>query len=421
MALPISSALRSWKEQESITDPIIRLYDLEVDDEGTVLRFVEGDPLGTGTLSYGGEDYLAIGIKREKFEQSIEGELPRIKLQVSNIDGVAGGIIETNDLEGRRVTITRVRLSQIAAAPEVPPVTWTVQRCSYNRERAVFELGMPNFFRRKLPWRTYQRHKCGQPYEHRFLDDAGCDYPSDAFEDDTTQDLRVGAVTNAEQVRLFGWNTINALRSTKWDTNKSVPNWLYAEASSQSLRWSPGNLNGLFLYKKLTGDFDLHTRVRLLDQSLGVMAGIACQEATAGLDTWIFFGRGLANEGAVIRVESARNAVSDPSYSEENETDEYLRMVRSGSNFTLYRSTQRDANWTQVELRTVSNMDVDVRVGLLLAAPALEIKTVSASWEFIQYRAGGLDACSRVIDDENGCEIHGNTHRFFGFRGIPRT
>ncbi len=161
-----SAVLKAWKGAESISDPLVVLYDVEVAD-AQFLRLVEGDPLGTGSVSYNGQTYLAAAIAREEFAQSIEGEIPVLRVALSNIDGVAGGYMEQNELDGRKVTITYVPASSLSLADAIVQ-EFRIQDQAYNREKAILTLGHEAMFRRRVPSVAFVRHKCQWLYERRF-------------------------------------------------------------------------------------------------------------------------------------------------------------------------------------------------------------------------------------------------------------
>lgn len=437
--LSVSTELKKWKNAASRPDPRVELYDVEIPD-GTVLRLVAGNPTGTGSLTYAGNVYTAAAIARDEEQQTIEGDLPALKVVISNINGVAGGYIERFDMDGQLVTITSVLLGLLDPANAVQ-TTYTIGNVAYEREAAVFELAQTNLFRRRVPWKAYQRVRCQQGYEGRFLDANGCGFPSDGFEGDTEQDIAISTTGDAETEHLFGWFAINAFKTKRppltlaeilqerqgvlpqrvegFEVNGRVPGSLYIASISSSISWNVTNRQAPFLFKKLSGDFDVFTRAEVLDPRAGMRAGLLCQDAGIGT-SWIVIGRSEISEGVLgIRVSSA-NVGSGVADTTESVADEFLRMKRTGNVFDLYRGTAFGGPWTLASSRTIAGMSTLARLGLSLSAPSNETGPVSASFPYIQFRAGGLPSCSRVLDDSNGCRAHGNTPHFLAFLGMPQ-
>jgi len=108
--------LQAWKAGDTRTDPLVHLYEIEIDDS-TTLRLVRGDPLGSGSVTYLGETYTAAAIGEDEVTENIEYDLPQRRLTVSNVDGIAGGYIENYELDGRQVTILRMTLETLRANP----------------------------------------------------------------------------------------------------------------------------------------------------------------------------------------------------------------------------------------------------------------------------------------------------------------
>jgi phage-related protein/regulation of enolase protein 1 (concanavalin A-like superfamily) len=414
MAQPLSRSLRDWKAAESRPDPLVVLYDVEVSDSLT-LHYVEGNPNGTGSLVYQGNTYQAATIVREQLEQSIEGDVPTFRVAVSNIDGIPGGLIETYDLDGRQVTITKVLLSTLSPTDALVE-TYTIQNQEYNRGKAIFTLGHANLFKQRVPFRQFLRNKCQWAYQSRFLKETECGYPSDFFGPDSRQSFTAGARSDAEQERKHGWFTLNAASVDLWDVDESVPDAMVCTSEGGKQVWQEGMASAPFAFKKFFGDFALRSQVEIPDAQIGCMVGILCQ-SSAVHETWIFLGRAeRSDQGFAHRVISAQYDDGDPSVIDAASPDDsYLRLERSGDVFTSYRSADND-NWTLIDTRTVP-MSAAVRVGLCVAAGSVEPSTTTGVFRFFRATDGGLPTCERTLDD---CRLHGNTRRFFAFRGIPR-
>ncbi len=412
--IPLSQELKNWKAEDNQPSPIVVLYDIEVTDAIT-LRLVEGNPLG-GTVTYNGNVYTPAGIARGDVEQSIAGDVGSFELQVSNIDGVAGGYIEQYELEGRRVTITTVPSTTLDPADAMVE-TYTIQDQAYTRERASVTLGYSNLFKRVLPWRRYQRIRCLHDWERRFELGNGCGYPSDEFESDTSQFLTFGAVTDAEQKRRFGWYALNMTKTSFADVNITDFGELRLQTNSSDTDWAGESREGPYFYKKLTGDFDCYTRVNLTEIRDGGICGLLCQEDMDG-DSWIFIARTQFFVGTVkVLSRSSIDSSLEPDVQVEDPAPRYVRMRRVGDVFTLYYSVDENANWVELTQSTIP-MTAEIRIGLAIGGGGGGI--LGATFPYLRFTAGGPSTCDRTKEGLDGCRVKDNIHRIFLFDGIPR-
>lgn len=411
--IPTSPTTKAWANAESRPDPLLYLYEIEVTDAITV-RLVQGNPIG-GPVTYDGETYTPAAISRETGEQSIDGEVGSFRLSVSNVDGVAGGYVERYELEDRTVRIIAVPRSTMAPADAMVE-TYSILDQAYDRKVATVILGPPNFYRKKVPWRKCQRQRCQWDWPNRFQVGNGCGYPSDEFDADSVQDLVVGATTNGAQARKHGWWTLNALRATIFDIDYTLAGSLYVETDEEVIDWEGATRDGPYLFKLISGDFNVSARVDLEDVRGGFFAGLLCQEAAQDLDSWVAVARSVDALGDVsVRLSGAENGVAFAPVTSANPDAAYVRLVREGTTFRGYESLDGEA-WTLVGERTVA-LDDSARVGLVLGASPIERGRVGASFPHIRFAAGGADDCARTLE---ACRAFGNTRRFFAFPGIPR-
>jgi phage-related protein len=413
--ITLSQALKDWKAGDNQVSPIAVLYDISITDAITV-RLVEGNPTG-GTITYDGNVYTPAGIARGNVEQSIAGEIGSFEVQVSNIDGVPGGYIEQYELDGRRVTITTVPVSTLSPADAVVE-TYTIQGQAYTREVASITLGYSNLFRRRLPWRRYQRIRCLHDWERRFELGNGCGFPSDEFEADTTQLLVNGAVTDSEQKRRYGWYALNMTKASTADVNTAEFGSLYLETFSSDVTWSGANRNGPFLYKKLSGDFDCYTKVNVFGTRESGLLGMLCQEDGAPQDSWIFLARTRkTGEDISLTVRSSIDGSQETSVAATQPDPRYLRMKRVGDLFTLYYALVENTDWVELTQATVP-MSTEIRIGAAIGGG--EGQGLSASYPFFRFTSGGPSTCDRTKEGVDGCRVKDNVHRIFLFDGIPR-
>lgn len=413
--IPSSAALKTWKNAESRASPIAVLFDIEIDST-TTLRLVEGDPTGTGSVAYGGNSYLAAAISRQDQDQNIEGDIGTFTISVSNINGVAAGYIERYELDGNKVTITQVPLSILLAgtpgATDKIVEVYTIQDQTYNRTQASISVGPPNFFKRKMPWRKFQRMRCQWDWENRFVGGNGCGYPSDMFSDDTTQDFLVGGLMT-DQARRFGWRTLNAANADTFDVNMTNLEGLLIEVEVANAEWSGTTQAAPFAFKLIDGNFSVNTDLRLVGSSSDCLAGILCVDS-ADLSTWVHIGCSRIGDTSVIKlVYSQDGAVTSSTPTETTET--FLRLSRSASTFTAARSAD-GITWTSLSPVTVT-MDSTAHLGLCVSSTAVESGVVGADFHFFKFTSGGIATCDRTL---SACQDLGNAHRIFAFPGIPR-
>lgn len=427
----LSTELKVWKDSQDRLVPLITLYEIEVNDS-TTMRLVEGDPDGTGTITFGGQTYNACAIEREEHEENIEGDYPSFQLLISNINGVAGGYIEQNELDGRQVTIRTGLLRGVEG--DFQTETYTISGASYDRKHAILQLGPPNFFKQKTCSRRFQRMRCQHPWAKRFEDDAGCGYPSDTFEADTSADFKVGtnAALDAEQARQFGWYTKNASKCGLFTdqgyygprTNGVLeigyyPGVFVMGSEAEDIEWEPGLLNAPFMYKKLRGDFEVFTQILVYDSRAGFNAGILCQ-CVQTPESWVLFGYAVDPNAGYIRGTAAEAGVLKTAISVNTVQNWWVRLVRSGMIFTCSYGNN-GTTWTTLGSFTFAAWEApesgpDMNLGLVLCSPRIETGMIVAGFSTFQFRSGGDATCERTRE---ACRLKGNIHRYGAFPGIP--
>jgi phage-related protein len=414
-----SSALKTWKAAQSRESPWVVLYDIEVPGM-TTLYLLEGDPTGTGSVTFGGHTYNATAIARDEQDQNIKGDVGEFSISISNVTGVAAGYLESYEFDGGKVTITQFPLSLLEASEIGPGVldrireVYTIQDQSYDRQRATLVVGPPNFFRRKLPWRKYIRQRCQWDWENRFSAGNGCGYPSDLFLEDTRQDFRAGA-TLAAQERRFGWHTLNAA-SAKTFENDGLGLTISVDIADAA--WNESERDAPFAYKSINGDFDVSTEVDLQNDPIGSLCGILCQEDFE-FQSWVFIGKTHATSTEeAVRFLSCQDGVITRGADVETDS-RFLRLRRQGDVFTGYYSLD-GTTWAAAGSAMVS-FDYgygNARVGLCVSSESHERGDVGSWFRNFRFSAGGLSSCDRTLED---CRAHGNTHRILAFHGILRT
>jgi hypothetical protein len=407
----LSTELKTWKDSQSRLVPLITLFDIEVNDS-TTMRLVQGDPDGSGSVTFGGNPYTACAIEREEHTENVEGDFPSFRLLISNINGVAGGYIEANELDGRQVTIRTGLLRGTESDYQVE--TYTITYATYDRKTASLTLGPPNFFKRKTNPRKFQRMRCQHAWAQRFLDDAGCGYPTDTFEADTHADFWPGRETDSEKERQFGWFTLNALKTTELGIDDLSPGVLTISSESVDIEWEPTLLNAPFIYKKISGDFDVFIEAQIGSYRIGYYAGILCQSVDVP-ESWVMLGLTI-DEGPYeyVRGAAAEAGVLKEALSYNTDANPWLRLVRVGDVFSCYYGAD-GVTWTLLGTQTVA-MSAPIRIGFCLSAPRIEKGLMSVSFSIFQVRSGGDATCERTRE---ACRLKANSHRYGAFPGIP--
>ena len=420
--IDLGDRTRAWAQEDDRKDPFITLYEIDLDGS-TTLRLVKGDPLGIGKVTYNGEDYLAAKIVDQEIEETLSRDLPEYELRISNVDGVAGGIMEAYELDGRKIT---VRLfpspGGVGSGGVLAPLdedvlvrSWRIGHQKYTATEAIVTVGPPKALRGQARRRFVRR--CAHTYQQRFQVGNLCGYPGDEFEADTAQDFLAGATSDDELVCRFGWRTLNALEVKTqegiWDVDRTEPGALACETRGTNADWDTERRGAPFAYKLLEGDFDVQAQTAISNYRDGTVAGILCQSVTDPT-SWILIGRAAGDVGdwLVQVVATLAGVRQDVIYGLDAE---YLRLTRVADALTA-RSSGDGATWTTVAELDPLALGDEIRLGLFLSGSDAASGTIAASWPWIRFLAGGLDACARTIDD---CRAHGNAHRFGGYPGMP--
>ena len=415
----ISADLQSWKAVEDQEDPLVTLVDVEIDDTTTVY-LVSGHPDGTKQITFQSNNYVHANLDLGEPKENVESNLFSLELSISNLDGVAGGYIELNELEGRQVTIRHIPLSKLSGSPVAGDWIeegYTIQNQSYTRQAATITLGTPNFLDRVIPFRQFIRHRCQWNYGTRFLEDSGCFYPSDYFEADTEQDMIPVVQGAATEVPfLHGWFGINMDEASFADVNLSSLSEfrLRYPDSTNVAAWLNAARDGPFAYKKISGDFDVFSKVDPLITG-GSRTGFICQSVSTP-SNWVSLFLVSTNTWVLRRTISD---VSTDASDAATASDRWLRLVRSGDDFEGFYSDD-GASWTSVGTWTVV-MGADIRIGIAVFQDTSNPATpIGGDYEFFRFNAGGLIECDRTLDGEKGCNAHSNSTHFGAFPVIPR-
>lgn len=181
--------------QKLAPSAIIELFEIDATSVGSSLyRFHAGKNGLLGNIVWQGNTYTAFPIKADGFEWSGRGQLPRPKLQVSNVLGtITALVLSYDDLIGVKVTRIRTLQKYLDAAnftggtnptadptAEYPRDIYYVDRKSVEtREMVEFELASAlELVGVKLPRRQVIQNYC--PWQYR---SAECSYTGTSYFD----------------------------------------------------------------------------------------------------------------------------------------------------------------------------------------------------------------------------------------------
>lgn len=429
----LSANILEWAEARE-RGVVAELYSLIAPD-GTPYRYVAGDPLGAGGLTFDGNFYTAAAITRDQEERTLGESIPNFRINISNVNGFAGSIIQQNDLEGQNITITFVLLETLDPDDSFSE-DFEIQETAFNNRVATFVVGTPNFFTYKVSRFKYTRLRCQWDYENRSIRGNGCSYPSDNFISTEQRISQPSSSPNSSDARrraLYGWEFINFLSSGGFVNvpDVFVPGGVdFGLRLSQNgnFRWAPGQLEAPYFFKPIFGSsFDVRTKVTFGSPSPGITAGFLCQVEDAsrvGTDNWVVWAREIFDDGndtVVIRADSALSGVLTESTAFYFFEDEWIRLKRTASTFELYSSPVEDpaeSDWVLRDTRTVALNSNRTRVGFYLQSQSAGF--VSATFKEFYAPGGGLETCTRTITGDNGCLDHGNLHRRLAFPTTQR-
>lgn len=377
-------------------------------------------------VTFDGNDYEARKITRgetgdsedspTEFDVSIEDPLRELV-----------SLVRSESLDDQIITIYSIPFDFLATTSAASVETYRIRhvRVTTNPLTVHFHVGLPELEAIDIPRRRISRSRCGNDYHQRHVIDNPCRAYSDDFGQRTRQVLATddGTWPAQHQRRKFGWFTQNADRADDWTTGSvtdgAYPGETFAFCkSTASIQWSGTSRNGIFMYRRMDGDFDVETVVRQLSTDRGLeMAGLMI-ERTDNNDV-LFWGRARNSSPATVlrKREVISDTDSEVDFTDLSDGAEYFRIVRSDvSVYRLYVKPDEESAW--VEKRTeVFLSSPQVLLGLVLASDNTASSTaVQAQFRYLKMLSGGLADCGRAFED---CQERENTHDFNGFRGIP--
>lgn len=142
------------------TEPWIILLEITLNDEGpTILRLCNN----TEDFNFEGNNYTAFPFKLGWIGSNVEGEIPKVTLQISNVTRLLTPYL--NDLDGglaSTVTVTLVNHGLPGEDYSELELDFTVMGCEVDENWIMWSLGMFNPMNQRFPLFRYIANYC--PY-----------------------------------------------------------------------------------------------------------------------------------------------------------------------------------------------------------------------------------------------------------------
>ena len=152
----IPLALRQAKNQLGSTSPWLFLIDINIVG-GTVFNLVANNE----DISFQGRTYSAFPFTVQLPKSENKGQIPTIKIQVSNVMRVIQAALETtNGGIGSTVTLYVVNAALLSEDYSELTMNFEVISAECNAEWITFNLGLPNPLRRRFPLYRYLALSC---------------------------------------------------------------------------------------------------------------------------------------------------------------------------------------------------------------------------------------------------------------------
>lgn len=144
-------------------DPWLILLEITLNDgENTLIRLARN----TEDITIGGEEYTAFNFELGMNKISSAGELPSLKLSISNQERTLQGYLEDLDgMIGSSVKIIIVNASEPDLDYAELEQSWNVVQTNVTEEIVEFQLSMPNLLRIRYPLTRFIANHCSHTYK----------------------------------------------------------------------------------------------------------------------------------------------------------------------------------------------------------------------------------------------------------------
>jgi hypothetical protein len=207
------------------------------------------------------------------------------------------------------------------------------------------------------------------------------DGSSDEFEIATEQDIKSGG----DGAKSYDWNVLNSANADIIDVNITNSGRLTIDLNAVNSQYANAIFTAPFVYKNITGDFDVETLVISNADAISERAGLIVYDpaASAGED-WISVHSAFSGIG--VKLQSMNTVNSSTAFLEISVSNLYLRIVRSGSSFSTYSKATAGAEWLLRATYTRADFGSSVQVGLI-AAPFNTSNNFIAEYEYFRPKA----------------------------------
>lgn len=435
MSFTISDFLKDRINIPTQPAPFLTFYEVEIPG-GTYLRYVDSlDPEASipGEIEFDGKTWTSVEIERGNLDQNLEGAREQLVLSVLDPLRTAAFYLRSHGgLVGQKVRLWIATADHLSTPADALTARFEVISSFITDDppAANLVLGHFNLYEARYPRVFYDRKKCLNPYQDRHVQGSLCIYPSNNFSERFQYNYAL-AGTNEEKAHRGGWRTQQALQAETFGANYPVTGDLKVTSRASSAAWADEGRYGPYLYRLISGDFDVYTVASPETSSrAGWEAGILIQDQTAAAiapepgeppppvpaSSWLF--AGVQDDGAGGRrlfVRETRANVS--TVATVATTDTQIRVTRAGDTFTVYSRAAEGNSWTQRwQTASALSLGTEARVGVAIAASSEATSLFGAVFDFVWFLSGGLPSCRR---DEEDCATHENALQFNGFREIP--
>ncbi|HUX17077.1 MAG TPA: hypothetical protein VMW52_11435 [Phycisphaerae bacterium] len=115
----------------------------------------------TENVTYDGDLYLARAFSPEVVELTKEARMPSFGLQLSNVTGeLVEFLRRAGGMEGQTVTAILVNTHDLTADYSEYTTTYDIRGHSDSEDSIEFEIGGPNLYRHRFPFRRYMPNLC---------------------------------------------------------------------------------------------------------------------------------------------------------------------------------------------------------------------------------------------------------------------
>ncbi len=131
----------------------------------------------TESVTYGGEVYAASAFEPEIVEIGKQARMPSYVLRLSNVSGeLVQWLRRAGGLEGQTLTAVLVNANDLAADYTQFTTSYDIRGHSDDDESIEFEIGGPNLYRHRFPFRRYLPNLCEVRFRGALCGYAGAEY-----------------------------------------------------------------------------------------------------------------------------------------------------------------------------------------------------------------------------------------------------